>query len=84
MSGPSARRRPSQQPLPLPGCAGAGCRLQCSKLLAARPWEHRGWSPTAPPGGPSRPPLRQARDMPITMGHMTLSHDSCTASERNK
>ena len=36
----------------MPGRVGGGacCRLQCSTLLAARPWEHRGWSPKAPLG----------------------------------
>ena len=29
-------------------------RLQCSTLLAARPWEHCGWSPKAPLGASLR------------------------------
>ena len=39
-------------PPALLGRAGGGacCRLQCSTPLAARPWEHRGWSPKAPLG----------------------------------
>ena len=51
-SGLSVRRRPSELPPPMPGRVGGGacCRLQCSTLLAARPWEHRGWSPKAPLG----------------------------------
>ena len=39
-------------PPALLGRAGGGacCRLQCSTPLAARPWEHHGWSPKAPLG----------------------------------
>ena len=50
--GLSVRRRPSELPPPVPGRVGGGacCRPQCSTLLAARRWEHRGWSPKAPLG----------------------------------
>ena len=50
--GLSVRRRPSELPPPVPGRVGGGacCRPQCSTLLAAWRWEHRGWSPKAPLG----------------------------------